>query len=242
MRIKEEHEWARSSDCWRHPRRSRDGSLSGACTGGDHGHRQGTITVTSEAALVDTSNTTTQRVLSQEVINAIPSGRLYSDLAAMVPGMKSGAGAVGQTQNTGGALGDTTTNLMIHGSRTVDMRITQNGLPTGTLQAGGGSSCRATTSPEGRRHCLGNRDQAKRQTRLPVPLVLENRARQLQGVGRSRDGSHRHSVGPWKRRRVQEGPLRRWSTYANTRLHTVGQTYGVKKLTTDAPLWSVDGH
>jgi len=99
-----------------------------------------TVTVTSQAALVDTSNTTTQRVLSQEVINAIPSGRLYSDLAAMVPGMKSGAGAVGQTQNTGGALGDTTTNLMIHGSRTVDMRITQNGLPTGTLQAGGGSS------------------------------------------------------------------------------------------------------
>ena len=56
----------------------------------------------------------------------------------MVPGMKSGAGAVGQTQNTGGALGDTTTNLMIHGSQHVDMRITQNGLPTGTLQAGGG--------------------------------------------------------------------------------------------------------
>jgi len=44
-----------------------------------------TVTVTSQAALVDTSNTTTQRVLSQEVINAIPSGRLYSDLAAMVP-------------------------------------------------------------------------------------------------------------------------------------------------------------
>jgi hypothetical protein len=97
--------------------------------------------VTSQAALVDTSNTTTQRVLSQEVINAIPSGRLYSDLAAMVPGMKSGAGAVGQTQNTGWrARRHRPTNLMIHGSRTVDMRITQNGLPTGTLQAGGGSS------------------------------------------------------------------------------------------------------
>jgi hypothetical protein len=31
-------------------------------------------------------------------------------------------------------------------------------------------------------------------------------------------------------------------TNANTTLHTVGQTYGVKKLTTDAPHWSVDGH
>jgi hypothetical protein len=29
---------------------------------------------------------------------------------------------------------------------------------------------------------------------------------------------------------------------ANTKLHTVGQTYGVKKLTTDTPHWSFDGH
>jgi hypothetical protein len=29
---------------------------------------------------------------------------------------------------------------------------------------------------------------------------------------------------------------------ANTELHNVGATYGVKKLTTDAPHWSFDGH
>jgi hypothetical protein len=29
---------------------------------------------------------------------------------------------------------------------------------------------------------------------------------------------------------------------SNTTLHTVGATYGVKKLATDAPHWSVDGH
>ena len=29
---------------------------------------------------------------------------------------------------------------------------------------------------------------------------------------------------------------------ANTALHTVGSTYGVKKLATDAPHWSSDGH
>ena len=69
----------------------RDGlELSGSATVSVDGEMrvgalEETITVTSEAALVDTSNTTTQRVLSQEVINAIPSGRLYSDLAAMVP-------------------------------------------------------------------------------------------------------------------------------------------------------------
>ena len=28
----------------------------------------------------------------------------------------------------------------------------------------------------------------------------------------------------------------------NTKLHTVGASYGVKKLTTDAPHWSLDGH
>jgi len=28
----------------------------------------------------------------------------------------------------------------------------------------------------------------------------------------------------------------------NTKLQAVGASYGVKKLTTDAPHWSVDGH
>ena len=28
----------------------------------------------------------------------------------------------------------------------------------------------------------------------------------------------------------------------NTKLRAVGQSYGVKKLTTDAPHWSLDGH
>ncbi len=32
------------------------------------------------------------------------------------------------------------------------------------------------------------------------------------------------------------------SVNANTVLHTVGATYGVNKLTTDAPHWSTDGH
>jgi hypothetical protein len=29
---------------------------------------------------------------------------------------------------------------------------------------------------------------------------------------------------------------------ANTSLHAVGATYGVQKLTSDAPHWSIDGH
>jgi len=29
---------------------------------------------------------------------------------------------------------------------------------------------------------------------------------------------------------------------ANTKLHDVGSTYGVKKLESDAPHWSHDGH
>jgi hypothetical protein len=29
---------------------------------------------------------------------------------------------------------------------------------------------------------------------------------------------------------------------SNTKLHAVGASYGVKKLTTDAPHWSFDGH
>ncbi|MEQ1759771.1 MAG: carboxypeptidase regulatory-like domain-containing protein [Vicinamibacterales bacterium] len=99
-----------------------------------------TITVTGEAPLVDVKSTTTQRVMNQEVLQSTPTGRLYSDLGALVPGIKLSSGGVGQTQNVGGALGDTQSNMMIHGSKSVDMRVMQNGLPTSTLQAGGGLS------------------------------------------------------------------------------------------------------
>ena len=95
-----------------------------------------TVTVTGEAPVVDTQSTTKERVMNAELINATPTGRVYSDLGNLVPGVKAQSGTAG-TNNAGGALGDSQVNLQIHGSKAGDMRLTQNGVPLATLQSNG---------------------------------------------------------------------------------------------------------
>ena len=62
-----------------------------------------TITVTGAAAVVDVQSTTRQRVMSREVIDAIPTSRIPYSVAALVPGvtMRNGSGA--SAVRTGGA-------------------------------------------------------------------------------------------------------------------------------------------
>jgi hypothetical protein len=91
-----------------------------------------TITVTGEAPVVDVTSTTQQRVLNAEVIDALPSARNYFGLARMIPGTLGGGNDVG-----GSLIQDVGQSLTVHGSRTVDQRITINGINTMTLQAGG---------------------------------------------------------------------------------------------------------
>ena len=59
-----------------------------------------TITVTGETPLVDVQSATVQRVVSKEVVDAIPTGRLGINLAALTPGIILGAGGgAGVTQH-----------------------------------------------------------------------------------------------------------------------------------------------
>ena len=94
-----------------------------------------TVTVTGEAPAVDVQNTTQQRVFDQEVTDALPTGRLPSSLGVLIPGMTTALGAVNYTglgaQEIGGAGGDTTTILAIHGGQSTDYRQNLNGLSTG---------------------------------------------------------------------------------------------------------------
>ena len=101
-----------------------------------------TITVTGETPIVDVQNVTKERVLTNEVINTLPTGRLYQSLGSLVPGVSGG----GANDLIGGAAGDTMTNLSAHGSSGGDMRITVNGVTIATLQAGG-SMGMATPDP-----------------------------------------------------------------------------------------------
>jgi hypothetical protein len=93
---------------------------------------QETVTVTGEAPTVDVQTVTRQQVLSNEMIDALPTARNYVTLARLIPGTQGGGNDVGgsELQGTGGSV-------TIHGSRNVDQRVTLNGINTMTLQAGG---------------------------------------------------------------------------------------------------------
>ena len=60
-----------------------------------------TITVTGETPIVDIQSTARQQVLNKDVIEAIPTGRSYSALGVLLPGVNSNAQDVGG-QNGGG--------------------------------------------------------------------------------------------------------------------------------------------
>src|SRR5262245_60737804 len=92
-----------------------------------------TITVTGETPIVDIQSTARQQVLNKDVIEAIPTGRTYSALGVLLPGV------VNNAQEVGGNRGGNMDALTIHGSTAGDQRVLQNGLNVMTLQTGGGN-------------------------------------------------------------------------------------------------------
>ena len=99
-----------------------------------------TITVTGETPLVDVRSAGVQQVVSKEVVDAVPTGRLGINLAALQPGIILGAGgAVGAantnslaSQDVGGTAGDTFTDLSIHGGKPAEQRQTIGGVSAAT--------------------------------------------------------------------------------------------------------------
>jgi len=99
-----------------------------------------TITVTGETPLVDVQSAAVQKVVTKEVVDAIPTGRLGINLAALQPGIILGAGgSVGgantnalSSQDVGGTAGDTFTDLAIHGGKPAEQRQTIGGLSAAT--------------------------------------------------------------------------------------------------------------
>jgi hypothetical protein len=81
-----------------------------------------TVTVTGESPIVDVQGATEQRVISKNVVDAIPAGRSHQQLAVLIPGV------TGATPDVGGANTLGLVSLGIHGSRTTDMRVTANGV------------------------------------------------------------------------------------------------------------------
>jgi hypothetical protein len=91
-----------------------------------------TITVTGEAPVVDVQSTQRQQVLKAEVMQSIPAGRSYEQLAALVPGIQLST----NTQNVGGINGPTPPFFGGHGGSTTEGRLNMDGIGTGGATGG----------------------------------------------------------------------------------------------------------
>jgi carboxypeptidase family protein len=91
-----------------------------------------TITVTGETPIVDVSSATRQRVLRQELLDALPNDRVPAFMAALSPGINI------STQDVGGSMGNTASgsNMTSHGSRTTDIRTLASGVSVQSLETG----------------------------------------------------------------------------------------------------------
>ncbi len=92
-----------------------------------------TVTVTGESPVVDTQNTVQQRVISKEVLDALPVGKSFNLYTALVPG----AIGTATNQDVGGTKGENTQGFKIHGSKSTDFQQLRDGMFFGTLVAAG---------------------------------------------------------------------------------------------------------
>ena len=92
------------------------------------GELEETITVSGAAPLVDVQSVTQERVITKDVLDAVPSGRTFQNLGAVIPGMTMSGGQRLAAQDVGGSGGDQSQRLQIHGGRRFDQQNTIDGL------------------------------------------------------------------------------------------------------------------
>ena len=97
-----------------------------------------TVTVTGESPIVDVQSAERQRVLSREVMDAIPAGRSHLDVAALVPGLQVNvSGTRGTLADVGGTNNLQNMTLTMHGGRSYDTRLMVDGIRVGNAGSGG---------------------------------------------------------------------------------------------------------
>ena len=102
------------------------------------GSLEETVTVTGEAPVVDVQSVNRQRVLTREVMDAIPAGRSHLDVAALVPGLQVNvSGTRGTLADVGGTNNLQNMTLTMHGGRSFDTRLMVDGIRIGNAGSGG---------------------------------------------------------------------------------------------------------
>ena len=90
-----------------------------------------TITVTGASPVVDVQNVNQTAVMTREVIDTVPTGKNFNNLAILVPGMTSGT-TYGVSQDVGGQSGQNQQQMSIHGGEHRDQRILVDGMAVNT--------------------------------------------------------------------------------------------------------------
>jgi carboxypeptidase family protein len=102
------------------------------------GSLEETITVTGEPPVVDVQSANRQRVLTKDVLDAIPAGRSHLDAAALIPGLQVNvSGTRGTLADVGGTNNLQNMTLTMHGGRSFDTRLMVDGIRVGNAGSGG---------------------------------------------------------------------------------------------------------
>ncbi|MGE0392350.1 MAG: carboxypeptidase regulatory-like domain-containing protein [Vicinamibacterales bacterium] len=102
------------------------------------GAMEETIVVSGQTPVVDVQNVREQRVLTRDIIDAIPTAKSIANLAVLIPGMNV-LGATTQGQDVGGSSGEGFQGLTIHGGRRNDQQTLLDGMSVAMVQAFAGS-------------------------------------------------------------------------------------------------------
>jgi len=97
------------------------------------------ITVSAAGTLVDVHNVVQQRVITNEVIDTLPTSRNFQTLAEVIPGVRQVSINRPSGQDVGGLTGERGT-LSVHGGRSTDMMQQLDGLSVSNLDGNGANS------------------------------------------------------------------------------------------------------
>ena len=94
-----------------------------------------TITVTGATPLVDVQSATQQRTVTKEVLDTVPTAKSVLGIAALIPAVVEPPNA----QDVGGSKGERSVRITVHGGKTFDSRLLQDGMRYNALTPGIGS-------------------------------------------------------------------------------------------------------
>ena len=92
-----------------------------------------TVTVTSEAPVLDTQDSVVQKIVSNAVLESLPIGKSATSYPALLPGAITPVAS----QDVGGLKGEQSQGFRIHGSTLVDYTTLRDGMYFGALTDGG---------------------------------------------------------------------------------------------------------